>query len=125
MNQKSFQNTRRNVGSGSILLLLTSGGICHNLEGGLRMHSLHTRQSERQSCPVFSCFLQRFRIFRTGIMFIRNLCRSRSFGHDKPKPGGQNFCHPIFYVLYNSRAGLFLIEVRAQGMKNPLNNPTN
>lgn len=67
------------------------------------MHSLHTRQSERQSCPVSHALCRDF----DGIMPIRNVCRGRSFEHEKPKPGGQNFCHPIFYVLYNSRAGIF------------------
>ena len=76
------------------------------------MHSLHTRQSERDNHVLFSsCSLQRFRISsdRFEIMCIRNLCREAGgLSMISQKPGGQNFCHPIFfYVLYNSRAGIF------------------
>jgi len=103
---------------------VTSGGICHNLEGSGCIAC--TPGSPRDNhvvsphalCRDFEFGSDRYDVHSKSVQ--RQECRE----HDKPKPGGQNFCHPIFYVLYNSRAGI--LKKNAQGMKkNPLNIPTN
>ena len=90
------------------------------------MHSLHTRQSERQSCPVSHALCRDFEFFE---MVSGSFEMSAEAGVLSMRSQNQvDKISVIRFFMYYTTQGreFFLIKVSAQGMKkNPLNIPTN